>query len=226
MSQTVEPRQSIPIAPDFFCDGHYYVLTSSSLGGSGLEPSAIADALGYGNEAAITEFLQQGICIPVCFDGDCALDGETLFALGDLTEQEENDWIGRLAGQLNIPCGKLVILCGGGDAEELAYAISGQPPKPHYRIFQVIDVPPGAYLVEIYAYLSSMTVQQSLEEYDENWNCYENEPLKQWYQLNRPGTTGTSYIIRLSPLTTAPPLPERVPDIGWCGEFEFRKPEL
>lgn len=226
MSPTAEPRQSVPLDPDFFCDGHYYVLTSSSLGGSGLEPSAIADALGWSNEATITELLQQGICLPICFDGDCALDGGTLFVIGDLTEQEENDWIGRLTGKLNIPCGKLVILCGGGDAEEFAYAISGQPPKPHYQIFQVIDVPPGEYLVEIYAYLSSMTVQQSLEEYDEHWNLHENEPLEQWYTLNRPGTPDISYIIRLSPLTIEPPVPELVPEIGWCGEFEFRKPEL
>ncbi len=223
----VEPRKTIPISEEFFCDGHYYVLTSASLGGSGLQPEVLSDILGRADEQEIEDLLRRGICIPLCFDGDCALDRNTLFVLGELTEQEEHDWIARFAWKLNISCGKLVLLCGGGDAEELAYAISGNPPKPHYQIFRVIDVPPAEYLVEIYAYLSSMTVQLSLEEYDENWNLKEDEVLRQWYQINRPGNADISYIIRLGPLkTTELSLPKLVPEIGWCGEFEFRPSEL
>ncbi|BAY09860.1 hypothetical protein [Calothrix sp. NIES-2098] len=218
MSEILESRRSIPISKEFFCDGHFYVLTSVSLGGSNLQPEEISEILGRGEEQQIEELLRRGICIPLFFDGDCALDNQTIFVLGDLTEQEERDWIGRLSGKLNIPCGKFVILCGGGDPDELGYAISGKPPKQHYEIFQVIEVPPAEYLVEIYAYLSSMTVQISLEEYDET--------LEQWYQLNRPGIADIGYIIRLVPLITDPPLPKLVPEIGWCGEFEFRHPEI
>src|SRR5690242_14064610 len=139
----MELRQSIPIASEFFCDGHYYVLTSASLGGSDLTPERVSDILGRADEPEIEELLKRGICIPLCFDGDCALDRTTVFVLGDLTEQEEHDWIARLSWKLNIPCGKFILLCGGGDAEELADAISGNPPKPNYQIFQAIDVPPG-----------------------------------------------------------------------------------
>lgn len=221
-----EHRRSIPISKNFFCDGHYYVLTSASLGGSTLKPEEVSHILSSAEEQGIEDLLRRGICIPLFFNGDCALDQHTLFVVGDLTAQEEQNWIGRFSWMLNIPCGKFIILCGGGDADEFAYAISGNPPKPNYEIFQVIDVPPGDYLVEIYAYLSSMTVQLSLEEYDENWNLVENTALKQWYELHRPGIPGIAYIIRLVPLAIEPPLPQWVPEIGWCGVFEFRHPDL
>lgn len=55
--------------------------------------------------------------------------------LGDLTEPEEHNWIARLAWKLTIPCGKPVIHCRGGDSDELAYAIAGNPPEPNHRIF-------------------------------------------------------------------------------------------
>lgn len=226
MPEVSNPRQSIPIEKEFFCDGPYYVLTSTSLGGSGLEPEEISEVLSGSDEQKIAELLRAGVCIPLFFDGDCALDGGTLFVLGDLTAQEEHNWIGRLSWKLNIPCGKFVILCGGGDADELADAISGNPPQPDYQIFQVVDVPPAEYLVEVYAYLSSMTVQRSLHSYDKNWNLSENEALRQWYQENRPGILNLGYIIRLVPLETEPPFPKLVSEIGWCGEFEFRQPEL
>ncbi|MDX2243387.1 MAG: hypothetical protein NW224_22125 [Leptolyngbyaceae cyanobacterium bins.302] len=226
MSQSLESRKEVLIDQNFFCDGHFYVLTSASLGGSTLKPEDISDTLGRGDEVEIEQLLRQGICIPLFFDGDCALDRKTLFVLGKLTPEEEHDWIGRLTWKLNIPCGKLVLLCGGGDADELAYAISGNPPKPNYQISQVIDVVPGEYQVDVYAYLSSMTVQQSLEEYDEHWNLIEHKELETWYQANRPGTSGISYIVRLAPLESEPPLPKLVPEMGWCGEFEFRKTEV
>ena len=64
--------------------------------------------------------------------------------------------------------------------------------------------------------------QISLEEYDENWNLKENKALEQWYEANRPGIPDIGYIIRLVPLEVEPPLPRLVPEIGWCGEFDFR----
>ncbi|HEY9888747.1 MAG TPA: hypothetical protein V6D02_10125 [Candidatus Obscuribacterales bacterium] len=214
-----KPRQVIPLDPEFFCDGHYYVLTSMSLGGSDRTPAAIAAVLGAGDEAAITALLQEGICLPLFFDGDCALDGMTQFVIGDLTESEERDWMGKLTAQLNIPCGKLVVLCGGGDPDEFAVAISGASPDPDYVIFQVIDVPPGAYCVEIYAYLASLTVQLSLAD------GQDNAPWPAATAAHHPEPEEVGYIIRLSPWSTALPLPALVPEIGWCGQFEWRQPD-
>ena len=80
--------------------------------------------------------------------------------------------------------------------------------------------------MEVYAYLASMTVQVSLSEYDPHWNPIEHEALAQWYEAHRPGDPEVGYIIRLTPLETAPPFPALLPEISWCGNFEFRQPEL
>ena len=217
MSEMMQPNLRIPISEDFFCDGKFYVLTSTSLGGSELTTKELSTILGDGQPTQIEALLQQGICIPLFFEADCELDRETLFVIGDLTPEEANGWIGRLRAKLHIPCGKLVFLCGGGDAEELAKAISGQPPQPDYQIFQVIDLPAGDYLVEVYAYLSSAVVQNYLEQ--------QEKTVEAWFMDHCPDVVGQGYIIRLSPLDAEPPLPRLVPEVGWCGEFEFRQPE-
>lgn len=224
MTDKAQTRRVVPIHDEFFCDGHYYLLTSSSLGGSRLTPKDISDAVSSGDEAAITGFLDRGICIPMVFDGDCALDSATNFVFGDLSEAESRDWIGRFAWKLNIPCGKFVLLAGGGDDTELAHAISGRPPQEHYVIFQVIDVPPGEYLVEVLAFFHSMTVQQSVDYTMPDWNFQKNPKLEAWYQENHPGDENVHYIVRMVPLEEAPPFPKLIPDFGWCGVFEFRGP--
>ncbi|MBD1911667.1 MULTISPECIES: hypothetical protein [unclassified Leptolyngbya] len=218
-------RQLIPIAKDFFCDGYYYVLTSSSLANSGLKPEELATILGESEPSHIEDVLRRGICIPLFFDGDCALDNHTIFVLGDLTEAEERDWIGRISWKLSIPCGKLILQCGGGDEEDLAHAISGRPPEPNYQFFQVIDVLPGEYQVNVYAYLSSMTVQVFLHPFIEAEDRMQRyEAMEAWYKTHRPGPPDIGYIIQLTPLEQEPPFPDLVPEIGWCG-FEFREPD-
>lgn len=186
-------------------------------------PAALSTYLSHADPAVIKDLLQRGICIPLFFDGDCALDNHTLIVLGDLTQEEAENWIGKITWKLNIPCGKFILLCGGGDADELMDAISGDPPNPNYHIFQTIKVPSGEYLVNIYAYLNSLTVQISFDEYDENCNLIENKELEAWYQANRAGCPDLGYIIQLLPLDTEPPFPQLIPEIDWCGEFEFRR---
>lgn len=201
----------IPISPNFFCDGDGYVLTSTSLGGSGLTPSQVSDIVLDGSAQDIAPLLAQGVCMPILFESECALDKRTLFVLGDLTPEHEQTWQARLTWKLEIPCGKLVLLCSC-TPEELAYAISGSPPKEHYEIFQVIDVPPGSYLVEICAYPDSSTVLMTLSE--EAYEEYEKSLLEK-------GDNDTlSYIIRLSPLKTTPELPQT--NGAWFGTFTFR----
>jgi hypothetical protein len=195
------------------------LLTSASLGGSGFSAAEISEILFEDNREKSIELLTKGVCLPVCFEGDCALDGETLFVIGDLTEQEEKNWIARLRWKLNIPCGKL-ILCCGCLAEDLEPATAGIAPRRDFEIYQLIDVPPDEYLVEIYAFFSSQTVQCSLDEWDDKGNYTENVELEKWYQANRPGIAGISYIIRLGRLESEPPMPEL--ESGWFQKFEFR----
>ncbi len=223
MTELSQTNNRIPISAELFCDGHCYLLTSASLGGSGLTANQVSEILFKADESKVIELLEKGVCFPVCFVGDCALDSNTLFVLGDLNGQEENDWIARLAWKLNIPCGKL-ILCCGCLAEDLEPAVLGEPPEENFVIYQVIEVPPAEYLVEIYAYLSSMTVQVSLDEWNERTGSYsENVELKQWYQENRPGLENVDYIIRLKPIEIEPSRPKL--EDGWFNKFEFRRPE-
>ena len=194
-------RQTISISDGFFCDGASYLLTSSSLGGSGLTAEEVQDIIFEESDEKTTRLLlEKGVCLPIFFPGDCALDGETEFVIGDLTEREEQAWQARLVWKLNIPCGKL-ILCCGCLAEDLEPAINGEKPDEHYEIFQVIDVPPDEYKVEIYAYAGSQTVRVELET-DEIGD-------------------GAGYVIHLTPLNgEALRLPEL--EGGWFHKFEFR----
>jgi hypothetical protein len=219
MVELSETNPRVSIEKEFFCDGHCYVLTSQSLGGSGVTPAELSEILFEGDDEKTAELLKKGVCLPVCFDGDCALDGNTVFVLGDLSEQEERDWIARLAWKLNVPCGKMILCCGCSD-DDLEHAVSGAPPDEHYVFFQTIEVPPAEYLVEIYAYFSSQTVQVSLTKYDESGRYYEDAAQEAWYRENRPGVEGVGYVIRLKPLETEPVMPALVQ--GWLGKFVFR----
>lgn len=229
-------HRSIPFREAFFCDGPFYVITSSNLGGSGLSAETVADILGEGREADVENLLRQGVCLPLFFPGDCAMDG-AIARLGDLTQQESEEWIGRIVSKLKVPCGKVVVVCGGGDGAELEDALAGQGYNGFNGYFESFEIPSGDYQVEVYAYVSSMTV---------DLHFHEDEPLEDWFHQTRPGIALpkwleqfkaegymgplsnelVSYLIRFAPLESDPPLPELVEGIGWCGIFEFRRPEL
>jgi hypothetical protein len=199
----------IAIDPDLSCDGHGYLLTSESLGGSGLSAMQVsAILLGRGGERTAEGLLRDGVCFPVFFDGDCALDNGTMFVVGDLSEEEQRDWIARIAWKLNVPCGKL-LLTSGCDPDILALACSGGQPEKHYVRHMCMSIPPGEYLVEVYAYFASVTVQVFFDD---------DEEMEAAYRKQRPGHH--AYVIRLAPLRETPPMPEH--DDGWCGAFEFR----
>ncbi|MBD2231688.1 hypothetical protein [Phormidium tenue] len=209
------PRR-VPISPNFFCDGGGYLLTSSSLGGSGLDPTVLSQTILDSTPATIEPLLRQGVCIPLAFDGDCALDRSTLFVLGDLTEPEQSSWLGRFTWKLAIPCGKLVLLCGGGYADDLVHAISGRPADQHYEVFQVIEVPPATYRVDVYAYATSMTARIHFNDNPDNQDF---DDLDDAYdEAGNP--TLVSYIIQLSPLMGELPLPG-LDEQGWC--YQFRR---
>jgi hypothetical protein len=236
--------QIIPFSQGFFCDGHWYVITSSSFGGSDLTPEQLTNILTGGTEENIRDLLKNGVCLPLFFDGDCALDN-AIVAIGDLTPEQDQEWIGKISSWLNIPCGKLVVVCGGGDSADFERAISGEPPDPHFECFQMIDIPSGEYLVELYAYISSMTVDFYFDE--NNHDFRKDEPLIDWFNRTRPGMNLPlwlqcyqkqgfigelsdrliSYILRVKPLDQQElKIPDLVPEIGWCGEFQLRRPHL
>lgn len=224
---------------NFFNDGYWYVLSSTSLGGSYMSADEIADKLEVENAAHKHQLLQDGVCLPLYFPGDCALD-QALILVGDLSEQEEAEWIGRLRGKLEIPCGEFMIV-GGGMAEDFEEALDHfQAPNPHAVHFVKVKVEPGTYLVEVYAFVSSMTVNVAWDEMDDD-----AEHIVDWWQRTRPGQEPPAwlqeyqeegyveaeqglveYIIRLVPTTEDIPLAELEEETKWCGVFEIRRPAL
>jgi hypothetical protein len=207
--------KQLPIDERFFCDGHYYVLTSRSLGGSGQSPEEIASLLGDASTTSIAGLLARGICLPLFFDGDCAMDSATRFVVGALGPEHERAWIGRLSATLEIPCGHLVLVAGGGDGGELAQALSGKPPEPSYVFYQSLEVPPGTYQVDVLAYARSMTVALHEEDLEEEEIAEKYAALPEVEE---------SYVIHLTPAAAERPSPALVPDVGWCGVFDFREP--
>jgi hypothetical protein len=157
------------------------------------------------------DLLRRGVCLPLFFDADCVLDGNTSFVVGPLDDAHERGWVLRLTGRLSIPCGKLVLLAGGGDGDELARAVSGKPPEPNYCIYQTIDVPPGDWRVDVLAYPGSTSLglyHMDIEDDDELEAMYAHLP-----------PVDEGYVVHLTPLTGELPLPELVEDIGWPGVF-------
>ncbi|MEK6249696.1 MAG: hypothetical protein N2C12_16050, partial [Planctomycetales bacterium] len=158
MSPDQTDRQLIPVQDAFFNDGHWYVMSSTSLGGSGLSSAEIAQQLQSSDAEMIRRLLTAGTCFPVHFPCDCALD-DAVIVIGKLSPQEEVEWLGRLRSKLEIPCGEFFIM-GGAREEDFDETLGHPtPPDPHSTHFQKVKITPGTYLVEIYAFFDPPTVQ-------------------------------------------------------------------
>ncbi len=230
-------REVIPIHKEFFNDGHWYVLASCSLGGSGLGPREIAEKLGSEDENVINDLLRRGVCLPLYFGCDCALD-DVIFVLGDLNEREQAEWLGRIRMRLEVPCGELMLM-GGGMEEDFEVALQHfEPPDEHFRFFQKLRLEPGAYLVEMYAFLGSYPVNEVWEKLEigktiEEWwdQSYPGKEYPEWVSFCKDEGYVDSeqfdlveHIVRIVPSVEEIPLPPLDQDYKWVGEFKMRRP--
>lgn len=231
-------QQVIPVDENFFNDGAWYVLSSTSLGGADFSPQQIVNKL-QGDINDIRQLLDAGICLPLFFPGDCALD-KVVIVIGDLTEQQEHEWLGRIQSKLHIPCGEFVLLGGGGSEDDWHVALNHfSPPNPHLINFHKVRLAPGDYLVEVYAFLGSMNFNFQLDEIGKkNWQHWlkldgvaESEQPA-WFKFLLENDYVDSeefglqeYIIRLTPLQESPPLPELDEELYWCGLYQYRQPQ-
>ncbi len=233
-------REVIPVDEAFFCDGHSYILASSSLGGSGYSAGEIGDKLQAEDSEVIKDLLGRGICAPLLFPGDCALD-DVVFVKGDLSENEEDEWIGRLRVNLEIPCGEFMLMGGGLDEHFEVALESFKAPDPQDVTFQKLKVDPGSYLVEVYAFLGSQTANEAWEDRDEK-----EEPFSDWWKRTRGDEAEAEwiaffneeeyvdgeefelqeYIIRISPKMEDVALPAIHDSRRWCSVYEIRRPEI
>jgi hypothetical protein len=183
-------RRVIPIRDAFFCDGAWYVLSSNSLGGGGLSGDQVAEKLQSEDPEPIRQLLSDGVCMPLYFPGDCALDNAVIVE-GELDEEEEAEWIARLRSKLEVPCGEFMVMGGGLDDDfEIAMA-NPEAPDPHFVFFQKVVLEPGTCLVEVFAFLSSLTVNMEWEDQSEDAEPFDaywartrgDEPPPEWIEF-------------------------------------------
>lgn len=65
MSKPAAVNKSVALESDFFRDGAHYLLTSHSLGGSGIDAHALADILGSPTARQMNDLLRKGVCLPL-----------------------------------------------------------------------------------------------------------------------------------------------------------------
>lgn len=221
---------------DFFNDGPVYLLYSSSLGGSGMTAAQLEEVINSDDPAEVRHLLERGVCLPLYFPGDCALD-QAVIVEGDLTESEEAEWIGRLRARLEIPCGEF-ILQAFGQAHEIEEATThDHAPDLHAVHFVKVQLAPGSYLIEVYAFVSSTTV-------NDFWGGPDGvDEVVGWWHRSRPGTEPPQwledyqrdgyvqseqglleYLIRLVPAKEDIPIPRQEDELGLGGVFEERRP--
>lgn len=235
-------RAVLPLSEAFLNNGRWYVLSSTSLGGHAFSPEEMESKLCSKDAQAINTLLNDGVCLPLYFSGDGALD-QAVIVQGDLSPQEEAEWIGRIRWKLKIPSGTFFIM-GGTRAEHFQAVLSQHNTDEGQRdFFQKLSIDSGDYLVEVYAFLGSMT-------FNEHWDelVQPDAGMLGWFQRTRPEQDEPAwlnalredgyidretfhlleYIIRLSPLSPLEeaeiPFPELDEEHFWCGSFELRKP--
>lgn len=234
----IKQRQIIPIKDAFFNDGYWYVLSSTSLGGKNFAPAEISQKLQSKDPAVIKQLLEDGVCLPVCFPEDCALD-QSVIVTGELDQEEQDEWIARLRARLEIPCGEFMLM-GGAMEEHFEESLPMQEPGgENGPACQKVQLQPGTYLVEIYAFLGSATVNEEWEEWpydlapEEWWNNTRSGDHPAWIKMyaeeecvEAEDLGMLEYIIRLAPLNEDIPIPDiDEEDTNWVVDFETRKPK-
>ena len=78
---------------------------------------------------------------------------------GALRANESEEWVGRFAGAIRVPDGKLAIV--GGGLEFLAESQGRELDDWVDQYVQTVEVPPGEYAVEMLAYIHGAAVQNA-----------------------------------------------------------------
>lgn len=110
--------------------------------------------------------VQEGIILPISLVQDNS--PHVRLITGELTEQEEAEWVDRIVWQLRVPCGNLVFE-GGFD-----------PRGPDETYMRTVSVPAGDYRVEVYTFFWGINGWDSLPK-------SQSEPVGTWYRRTHPG---------------------------------------
>jgi hypothetical protein len=141
-----------------------FLLTSATL------TKADPDELALEEESHWNAAVRHGLLLPVLLWQDDSFVARLI--LGDLNEQEQEEWLGRLTWKIRVPCGELVLAPGRQALERTT----------HPGRLQSVDIPAGDYLVNIYTLINSMNAGPLLEGPDGGLA----EPLGAWFRRSRP----------------------------------------
>jgi len=173
--------------------------------------------------------------------------------MGDLTEQEQEEWVARVRWRLDLSCGEMLVSgVLGDDFDDIPNAKEVDDDNGCLQCY--VTVPPNEYQVEIYSYppsdITTAWDQITGSDLFPISEGIEPEPLKAYFERTRPNTPipawigceieeeperrkkyydevysldYTDFVIRLSPVIED----LAPPKLGEGGaiEWEFRKPD-
>jgi len=131
-----------------------FTLSSESLADGGSQDIDLE------NEAAWRQAIENSVIMPVQVWQDDSFTARIV--LGDLHEDEESQWVGRVSWKLTIPCGRLALW-------------AGVPVDDEYAHF--VELPPGDYEVTSYCFTTSPNARFPGDD----------EPLGAYFRRTRPG---------------------------------------
>lgn len=158
-----------PLRQDYYLynEACAFVLTSAS------QLQLAADRR-YDEPEAWAQGVREGLFFPVELWQD---DGFVArLVIGDLSAQEQAEWVGRVGWKLNVADGRLAILAGAD------YMVGAAEPKPDDEYMHVTDIPAGSYRVTSYAFLNSTNGAPNLEKAGVAW-----EDMGTYFHRTRPG---------------------------------------
>ena len=112
--------------------------------------------------------------------------------MGELNEQESEEWVARVRWKLNLSCGKMVVSGIADDEEdEFASMPSATELEDNSDLLQCyVEVPPGEYQVEVYSYAPGDLSTCWGQIVNPDLFCpqagIEPEPLKDYFYRTRP----------------------------------------
>ncbi|MGH7419038.1 MAG: hypothetical protein ACREKB_14795, partial [Candidatus Rokuibacteriota bacterium] len=142
---------AVPIRRDVYVynEATGFLITSRAMGGRGMDP----------DDEAWTKSVRAGDVLPI----ELVQDDSFLIRVvaGDeLTPQESEEWVGRLAWRLRIPDGRLAITGG----IEFVMEPFDEDESATSEFVRRLDVPAGAYHAVLYAYLNGVNGEYLLEQ--------------------------------------------------------------
>ncbi len=145
-------------------------LSSGTLGGHGLIDSSDDEAYEAGIRGGLwltLDLMDKFPCV-------------VRVRVGEPTDREEAEWLGRLCWKVSVPCGTLVVACG------TEYLYSDLDPAYRDEFAEFVRIEPGDYALTVLSYITSVNGDDCMMRADGvGWQ--DLRPVGTWFRETRPG---------------------------------------